>query len=275
MNSVNKGVWSDESINRYRKEYSRQYNGGYKMKQDSSTISWNQLGQEWIELAQGESRMYFIMPYMLELLGDVRGKKILDLGCGEGGYARELAKRNAEVVAVDCSEYAIGYAEEQATGLSIQHFIRNSNDLYGIEDGTFDIVLCSMMLMDCEDLKGTIRETARVLKPSGRMFASILHPCFNGNHSEGIGRQGEGINREVVVKNYFSPSFWEAPLPKGETSVIWRHRTLEEYVKAFVQNGLTIVDLNEPQSTKEQAEISTAIAWLQKIPLFLFWEVVK
>ncbi|WMJ87545.1 hypothetical protein [Anaerocolumna sp. MB42-C2] len=42
------------------------------MKHDSSTISWNQLGQEWFELAQsGESRMYFIMPYMLNLLGEV------------------------------------------------------------------------------------------------------------------------------------------------------------------------------------------------------------
>jgi hypothetical protein len=36
---------------------------------------------------------------------------------------------------------------------------------------------------------------------------------------------------------------------------------------------LTIVDLNEPRPTKEQAQISTAIAWLQKIPLFLFWEL--
>ena len=51
------------------------------MKQDSSTISWNNLGSEWFELAtNAESRMYFIMPYTLAKLGDVEGKKILDLG---------------------------------------------------------------------------------------------------------------------------------------------------------------------------------------------------
>lgn len=188
-----------------------------------------------------------------------------------------MSKRNAAVTAIDCSENSIAYSAKQAevNGLQIQHYIRNSNDLYGIKNNTFDIVLCSMMLMDCEDFVGTIKEVVRVLKPSGKLFASVLHPCFDGNHDHGIVRQGVGINREVVVKNYFQPTEWEALLPNGTTSVIWRHRTIEDYVKTFIKSGLTIVDINEPRPTKEQAQISTTIAWLQKIPLFLFWELKK
>lgn len=248
------------------------------IKHDSSTIAWNTMGDEWFEMAQtGESRNCFIMPNMLKFMGDVKGKKILDLGCGEGGYSRELTARGAQMVSVDCSQKAIEYAVELANkeGLHIEHFVRNSNDLFDIESEQFDIVLCSMMLMDCEDIEGTLREVARVLKTNGRLFASVLHPCFDGNHDNGIGRQGVGIDRQVVVMNYFEPKEWKAPLWGGTIPVIWRHRTMEEYVKTFIKAGLTIVDLNEPRASDEQAKISIAMAWLQKIPLYLYWELKK
>jgi len=249
-----------------------------EMQHDSSTRSWNAMGEEWLTLAQtGESRMKFIMPWMLRYMGDVQGLRILDLGCGEGGYARKLAAAGACVTAVDCSAAALRYAAGQAEreGLAITHYRRNSNDLFGLADASFDVVLCSMMLMDCEDLDGTLREVARVLVPGGRLFASMLHPCFDGNHDTGIGRQGQGETREVVVKNYFEPREWDAPLPNGQTSVIWRHRTLSEYVKAFLAAGLTITDMNEPRATEAEAASSTALSFLRRIPLFLYWQLRK
>ena len=87
--------------------------------------------------------------------------------------------------------------------------------------------------MDCEDFEGSVAEAARVLKTGGLLFASVLHPCFDGNHEYGIGRQGSGLDRQVVVMNYFEPKTWEAPLWRGKTPVVWRHRTMQEYVETF------------------------------------------
>ena len=248
------------------------------MKKDSSTESWGkaEMTEDWIQMVQtNQHRTHFIMPFTFKQLGNVSGKKILDVGCGEGGYSRELARRGAAVTAVDCAENAIKYcvskAEEEQ--LKIIHYVRNSCDLFNIADETFDIVLASMMLMDCEDFEGTIKEITRVLKPSGKLFASVCHPCFH--YAGGIGRQDKGLDKKVVVSDYYHPAEWEAPLSSGTVKVIWRHRTMEDYVKTFIRCGLTITDLHEPVPTEEQAGISENIAWMQKIPIFLFWELKK
>lgn len=248
------------------------------MKHDSSTISWNKIGHEWCNHAQNNDfRMHYIMPYTLQKLGNVVGKSVLDLGCGEGGYSRELANRQAIVTAVDCNKFFIEYCIDcaKSDGLNIKHLVCNSNNLCDIDCESFDIVLCSMMLMDSEDLEGTLKEIYRVLKKDGILFASILHPCFTGKnvHSE---KYDNETKRRVIIDDYFSPSEWEESLSNSfSNTVIWRHRTLSEYIKSIIKCGLTILDLNEPVPAKEQAEYSNRIAWLTKIPMVLFIEAQK
>lgn len=245
------------------------------MKEDSSTKCWNKQGRDWCELAQNNDfRMHYLMPFTFKILGEMSNKKILALGCGEGGYARELSKKNAEVVCVDCNAFFIEYASKKAreNNLSIQHLLRNSNDLYGIKDSDFDVVLCSMMLMDCEDLDGTLKEAYRVLKTGGILIASILHPCFTGKN---VRSKKRGTQRTVIIENYYEPKEWEDILGKGfKFPVIYRHRTLQDYVKAFIKANFVIKDLHEPQPNSQQVKIGRLV-WLSRIPMFLFWELRK
>ena len=246
------------------------------MKGDSSTNCWGKVGSEWIQKAQtNDFRMYYIMPWTLELLGDVNGLNVLDLGCGEGGYAREMASQGADVTAIDCSEMAIEYAilAAEEKQLEISHFVRNSNDLHGIENESFDVVLCAMMMMDVEDLNGTLKEIRRVLKKQGKVFVSILHPCFKPPIEQHWVKENDEV--QVVVKNYFNPTAWQGNIAGITQPVIYRHKTLSEYVKIFMENGFYISDMNEPIPTTEQTAKSPRIEWLNRIPMYLFMELKR
>lgn len=248
---------------------------GISMIQDSSTICWNKAGKELCEIAEtNDFRMYFIMPFTLQQLGYVTDKKILDLGCGEGGYSRALAHKGANVTSIDCAIDPINYAMKKANaeGLKIKHFVRNSNDLYDIQGSAFDIVLCSMMLMDIEDLEGTLKEIYRVIKPKGKVFISMLHPCYKPKESTWT-LEAETV--KVIISDYFNPTEWVGEIKGINAPIIYRHRTLSDYIKAFNKIGFKLIDMNEPLPSAEQINLSPRINWLSKIPMFLFMELEK
>ena len=141
---------------------------------DNSTQSWDRIADDWARHADtNDYRNLFLMPVTFELLGDVSGKNILDLGCGEGAYCRAFTKRGAYVTGIDGSERLINIAKAR-TDESITFLVRNANCLDGIEVDSFDIVLALMSLMDIEDYKGSISEVYRVLKP-GRWVSMCYH----------------------------------------------------------------------------------------------------
>jgi len=246
------------------------------MIKDSSTECWNQPKiSDWVNIAQtNDFRIYYIMPYTLEKLGKVKGKYILDLGCGEGGYSRALAQKGAVVTSVDCSAVMIDYAEKKAKeeNLTISHCVVNANELNNIADNYYDVVLCSMMLMDVENLDAALQEIHRVLKPRGTVFISILHPCFKGKETKWIKDSG---SIEVLISDYHNPKEWVGEINGINAPILYRHRTLSDYVKAFVKNGFRIIDMNEPIPTEGQSRMSSRVAWLEKIPMYLFIELQK
>ena len=80
---------------------------------------------------------------------------------------------------------------------------------------------------------------------------------------------------QVVVKNYFNPTEWEGKIAGIEQPVIYRHKTLSDYVKIFAQNDFYISDMNEPIPTEEQTAKSARIEWLTRIPMYLFMELKR
>jgi len=243
------------------------------MHPDSSTTSWNGIADQWVSHAdQNDYRLHFLLPLTLDLLGEVRGRRVLDLGCGEGGYARELARRGAIVTGIDGSERLVEVARERSTpaGLNIDFFCLNANHLDSLVDASFDAVLAAMSLMDVEDYPGAVAEAHRVLRPGGELLMSITHPCFTGPVSEWV-RDEQGNGLHFKVDRYFERAAWEDHIAKGFwTAVVRRHRPLEDYMQALLAAGFRLRDFREPVPTADQMKLSRRFWKIQRIPYFLF-----
>lgn len=189
-----------------------------------------------------------------DLMGDVGGLRICDLGCGQGRVARYLAKQGAAVVGVDVSakmlEIARRYEEAEPRGITYVQADVTRPDT--VDVGTFDGVVCNMALMDIPDLEPALQTVSQILRPGGWLVFSILHPCYNPAPS-GEQMTPDGIVRTVA--GYFTEGYWRSdirPGPPGKVGAY--HRMLSTYVNALFSVGLTIEQMAEPPLTGRHAE---------------------
>jgi 2-polyprenyl-3-methyl-5-hydroxy-6-metoxy-1,4-benzoquinol methylase len=243
------------------------------MSDDTSTRSWDGIANDWVGHAdRNDYRNLDLMPRMLAMLGEVAGKTMVDLGCGEGGYARELARRGAFVAAVDGSPRMIQIAREraQAEAVSARYVHANANALHGLESGGFDTVIAPMSLMDVEDYSGAIAEVRRVLRSGGELVMSITHPCFSAPVSTWA-RDADGSLAVFTVDRYFERVAWnETVTPAFRAPVLRRHRPLEDYMAAPLASGFRLRTFDEPSVTNEELQMSHRFRKLARIPYFLF-----
>nr|WP_272877284.1 class I SAM-dependent methyltransferase [Neoroseomonas eburnea] len=112
---------------------------------------------------------------ILELLGDVRGRRILDLGCGDGDFAIELARRGADVTGIDASPAMIEDAGRRAESEGVPVDFRPAGaEALPFPTGHFDIVVAVTILCFVADAAPVFREVARVLRPGGALVIGEL-----------------------------------------------------------------------------------------------------
>ena len=201
---------------------------------------------------------------LLGMVGDVSGLRVLDLACGHGRLARELARRGAQVVGIDISNALLEKARqrEQAEPIGITYVHGNAASPYALEGELFDGVVCGFGLSDIDDLSGTAATVVRVLRP-GRFFAfSILHPCFPGWEVKGANPSWQ------PGRGYFQEGWWLADGPAGglRPRVGANHRTLSTYVNTLWRSGLTIEEVAEPEPPADWLDVAPAIG---PVPIYL------
>ncbi len=198
-----------------------------------------------------------IDPVIFKLLGRVKIKNILDLGCGNGYFARLLAKKGAKVTGVDVSAKLIDLAkaEEKRKPLGIVYFLRDAANLKKIKSNSFDIVVANMSLMDIKNAEGAVKEVSRVLKRRGRFIFSIVHPAFHDARQYWIiGKyKGKKYYSQVVFK-YLSSSSEKSIFPLGvfrkEFKRTQHHRPVTTYFNYLKNTGFLVSDFYEIATKK-------------------------
>lgn len=210
-----------------------------------------------------------VLMVLLELLGPPKGLRVLDVACGHGRVAREMARRGATVTGVDLSRALLHKArvQEEAEPLGIRYIHGDAAEDSGLDSGSFDAVVCNFGLADIDDLEGALQTIQRVLKPDGSFVFSILHPCFAGS--------GTVAGTWPAGGRYYDEGFWIA---ESENSALRRkvganHRTLSTYINALSRHALVIKAMAEPGPPQEWATDDRRDA--ARLPVFLVARCAK
>jgi ubiquinone/menaquinone biosynthesis C-methylase UbiE len=179
---------------------------------------------------------------LAEVMPPVAGLDVLDLACGPGRVALELARRGARVTGLDVSPVLLEKAEAHArdAGLAIRWLRGDAAAPDALAGETFDGVTSHFGLSDIDDLGGVLSTVARVLPSGGWFVLSILHPCFPGRGEDAPSSWQPGTS-------YFAEGWWQATSPGFRGKVGANHRTLSRYLNALVEHGLRIDHLAEPR----------------------------
>ncbi len=250
-----------------------------------SISGWDQMAEWWDNHLGEEGDLWhrtLIDPPLLRLAGEVSGKCVLDLACGNGYLSRRFARQGAMVAGVDASAPLIEHAQrrEIREPLGITYHVADAAHLSMLEDSVFDLVICNMALMDIEHADLAIREVARVLKQSGRWVFSLPHPCFDK-----LGTSGWAIEQIYPtttiwrkMSHYREITVADVPWPQVSDQVVHTrvyHRPLSWYVRTLHSSGLVVAALEEPEPTEEFLTSSAQGPWIAEIPLHCVIEACK
>ena len=207
---------------------------------------WTEAAQDWIGQDQ-VLRTGMLDSWILDALGDVRGKRALDIGCGEGRFSRLLAGLGAEVTGIDLTEPLIERARSLAVG-GERYVVGDAETLDGIEDESFDLAVSYIVLVDLLDYRASIEAAYRVLRPSGRFVVCNVHPMRSAKPHGWVNLAGRKLF--YAVDNYWDEGPRE--FPWWGKNFVNMHRTLSSYVSAFLDAGFVLEGLNEPTPSEAQ-----------------------
>jgi malonyl-CoA O-methyltransferase len=189
----------------------------------------------------------------VDLIGDVEGLRVLDVGCGTGRYCELLAKREARVVGIDPSKKMLERAKAKITRDCKFDLLLGKIEDAEFPDNHFDIVGSALTVDHVVDLEPVIRKISRILKNKGRLIVSDMHPYWfvSGFDYVEFDRNGQ---------KYRIPEY---------------AHLVDEYMSLFRKFGLSFVDIKEPKIDDKLLQRFPNLARYKGKPLALILKARK
>lgn len=221
-------------------------------------------------------------PNLLKLIGEAKGKRILDAGCGTGYFTRKIAELGAEVSGCDVEPEMIKIAQktEDENRRGIDYKVCDiTRMLY--PDKSFDLVVTVGVLfhLNRDEWQSFLNESYRVLKDDGRLLISIEHPfLFTSNSPTRSGKQCWAIHTTDVEVSYNDSAQFEEKYYKSDgalyTTKLWHH-PLNFIINSIVKSGFSIKEVCEIMVEKEHVERSKYWGSEYGYPGFIQFKLLK
>jgi SAM-dependent methyltransferase len=228
---------------------------------------WSRIAAEWLAWARTPNHDAFwaYRASLVAFIGQGRGEA-LDVGCGEGRVSRVLKDCGYRVTATDPVEAFVSAAEQ--AGSADEYKVAAAANL-PFADETFDLAIAYNVLMDIEDVPTALREIRRVLRASGTLVISIVHPFADRGHFVGP----EADAAFAVQDSYFGRKRFEVVEERNGLQMHFAgwSQPLENYMAALAGAGFVVSALREPLPA-----VTAAFTYLERwtrIPLFLWLKV--
>lgn len=252
----------------------------------SKSTSWGSVARWYDNLIEKEASNYqkdVILPNLLRLVGPEKGETILDLACGQGFFSREFAKHGSRVIGVDIAPELIKIAEDlrDKAKLKIDFYASGADSLPFIKSASIDKITVVLAIQNIENLLGTLAESARVLKPGGKMFMVMNHPAFRIPKASSWGWDESTKAQYRRVDEYMSESKVPIQMHPGQKPseiTVSFHRPLQIYFKVLKKAGFAVTGLEEWISNKKSEpgpRASLEDKARKEIPLFILLETIK
>jgi SAM-dependent methyltransferase len=232
-----------------------------------NTEAWNRLATR-----RGEAAPFDAVQYGgdlpndadLRLCGNVRGKRVLDLGTGAGENAVVFAKQGAHVIALDSSRAQLSLARNLADmeEVRVEWHEGDAADLAFLRADSIDLAFSAGLLSEVEDADRLLRQVHRVLRPAAAFVFAYEHPLSLAVARDGSEPGGLPLGRLEVRRSYFDLGPVETARD-GEKFTVWP-RTVADVFAALHRAGYRVDALLEPEPVRSAdpgPALPTTIVW--------------